>query len=118
MTQTAFSQEQIDEASRQLDGKPPEEILRWAVKRFFPKLTMATAFGPEGNCIIHMLATIEPVHDEMPLGAVKDTRPILEKGDNFKVPEKKEPLRFVTEFLTGKGGSGQPSVEFRRRSAD
>jgi len=58
------------------------------------------------------------VHDEMPLGAVKDTRPILEKGDNFKVPEKKEPLRFVTEYLTGKGGGGKPSVEFRRRSAD
>jgi hypothetical protein len=58
------------------------------------------------------------VHDEMPLGAVKDTRPILEKGDNFKVPEKKEPQRFVTEYLTGKGGGGKPSVEFRRRSAD
>lgn len=60
MTQTAFSQEQIDEASRRLDGKPPEEIVRWAVDTFFPKLTMATAFGAEGNCIIHMLAEIEP----------------------------------------------------------
>jgi phosphoadenosine phosphosulfate reductase len=60
MMQTAFSREQIDEASRELDGKPPEEILRWAVDTFFPKLTMATAFGAEGNCIIHMLAEIEP----------------------------------------------------------
>jgi hypothetical protein len=59
------------------------------------------------------------VHEEAALGEVKDTRPILEKGDNFKVPEKKEPQRFVAEFLTGKGGTGgQPSVEFRRRLAE
>jgi hypothetical protein len=58
------------------------------------------------------------VHEDLPLGTVKDTRPILQKGDNFKVPEKKEPQRFVAEFLTGKGGGGQPSVEFRRRLAD
>lgn len=55
-----FSQEQIEQASRDLKGKTPQEILRWAVDTFFPHLTMATAFGPEGNCIIHMLAEIEP----------------------------------------------------------
>src|SRR5215510_867332 len=60
MSQTAFSREQIDEANRRLDGKSPEEIVRWAVDTFFPRLTMATAFGAEGNCIIHMLAEIEP----------------------------------------------------------
>jgi phosphoadenosine phosphosulfate reductase len=56
----AFTKEQIPEACRLLEGKSPEEVLRWAVAEFFPKLTMATAFGPEGNCIIHMLAGIEP----------------------------------------------------------
>jgi phosphoadenosine phosphosulfate reductase len=35
-------------------------ILRWAVETFHPKLMMATAFGAEGCCIIHMLAEIEP----------------------------------------------------------
>ena len=55
-----FSAEQITQACSLLDGEPPQEILRWAVKSFFPRLTMATAFGPEGNCIIHMLAEIEP----------------------------------------------------------
>ena len=58
------------------------------------------------------------VHEEVELGAVKDLRPILEKGDNFKVPEEKAPQRFVAEYLTGKGGGGKPTVEFRRRSAD
>src|SRR5947209_8410205 len=55
-----FTSEQIAQACSLLDGKPPADILRWAVKSFFPRLTMATAFGPEGNCIIHMLAEIEP----------------------------------------------------------
>jgi len=58
------------------------------------------------------------VHEDVPLGAVKDLRPILQKGDNFKVPEEKAPQRFVAEYLTGKGGGGKPSVEFRRRMAD
>src|SRR5206468_8996984 len=55
-----FSAAQIAAACSELDGQPPEEILKWAVRKFYPRLTMATAFGPEGNCIIHMLASIEP----------------------------------------------------------
>jgi hypothetical protein len=59
------------------------------------------------------------VHEEVELGAVTDLRPILEKGDNFKVPEEKTVQRFIKEFLTGKGGTGgKPAVEFRRRNAD
>lgn len=58
------------------------------------------------------------LHDDKQFGTVSDPRPILEKGDNFRVPEKKEPQRFVSEFLTGKGGGGKPQVEFRRRAAD
>jgi len=54
------SDQLILDACCELEGKSPQDILRWGVKRFFPKLTMATAFGPEGNCIIHMLAEIEP----------------------------------------------------------
>jgi phosphoadenosine phosphosulfate reductase len=52
--------EEIGEASETLAGATPQAILRWAVQRFYPKLTMATAFGAEGCCIIHMLAEIEP----------------------------------------------------------
>ena len=58
------------------------------------------------------------LHDDKQFGTISDHRPILEKGDNFKVPEKKDPQRFVAEFLTGKGGGGKPQVEFRRRLAD
>jgi phosphoadenosine phosphosulfate reductase len=54
------SDEEIVAASRELDGQTPQQILAWSVRRFHPKLMMATAFGPEGCCILHMLAEIEP----------------------------------------------------------
>lgn len=48
------------EASAALSEARPWEVLEWAVGAYFPKLTMATAFGPEGCAILHMLARIEP----------------------------------------------------------
>jgi len=55
-----LSPEQIPHFNQRLAGSSPLEILRWAVDHFYPKLTMATAFGAEGCCIIHMLAEIQP----------------------------------------------------------
>ena len=68
MTATEFAppqpdQELIDEiteASSKLETATPVEILEWATKRFAPKFTMATAFGPEGMTIIHMLSQVAP----------------------------------------------------------
>ena len=57
------TQEEIDallEQGRRLETATPEAILTWAVENYFPKLTMATAFGPEGCVLISMLARIEP----------------------------------------------------------
>jgi phosphoadenosine phosphosulfate reductase len=48
------------EVNERLQGVAPQKILSWAVETFFPRLTMATAFGPEGCVILHMLAEIEP----------------------------------------------------------
>jgi phosphoadenosine phosphosulfate reductase len=48
------------EVNGRLKGERPQEILGWAVETFHPKLTMATAFGPEGCAILHMLSEIEP----------------------------------------------------------
>lgn len=50
---------ELEMASSKLETAAPEQILRWASERFAPCLTMATAFGPEGMCIIHLLATID-----------------------------------------------------------
>jgi phosphoadenosine phosphosulfate reductase len=55
-----FTADDIAAANQALEGKSPQAVLRWAVAEFHPRLTMATAFGAEGCCIIHMLAEIEP----------------------------------------------------------
>jgi phosphoadenosine phosphosulfate reductase len=52
--------EEIARVNAQLAKAAPQEVLRWAVRRFHPRLTMATAFGAEGCAILHMLAEIEP----------------------------------------------------------
>ncbi len=52
--------EDLARASRSLESASPAEIIRWAVERFGSRLTMATAFGPEGCLIIHWLAAIAP----------------------------------------------------------
>jgi phosphoadenosine phosphosulfate reductase len=55
-----MSDERLTVASNQLATLSPQEILRWAVQAFHPRLLMATAFGAEGCVIMHMLAEIEP----------------------------------------------------------
>jgi phosphoadenosine phosphosulfate reductase len=49
----------LKEQSERLETATPQEILEWAVAEYMPKLTMATAFGPEGMAIIHMIAGID-----------------------------------------------------------
>ncbi len=51
---------ELAEASQRLESATPEEILQYAVERFAPRFSMATAFGLEGMCIIAMLAKIAP----------------------------------------------------------
>lgn len=46
--------------SERLESATPQAILRWAVERYGERFTMATAFGPEGMVLIHMLAEIAP----------------------------------------------------------
>jgi len=50
----------ISASSRELEGKTPRQILAWAVEEFGSRLTMATAFGPEGCVILDMLADVDP----------------------------------------------------------
>lgn len=48
------------EVNLRLAGATPREILEWAVDRFHPRLTMATAFGAEGCVLLHLLSEITP----------------------------------------------------------
>src|SRR6266436_5816615 len=60
MVAKRWSDTELATANAALQGQSPQTVLRWAVETFHPRLTMATAFGAEGCCIIHMLAEIEP----------------------------------------------------------
>ena len=51
---------ELQQESDRLETSSPQEILAWAVQRFAPRFTMATAFGPEGMTLIHMLADVAP----------------------------------------------------------
>lgn len=53
-------------------------------------------------------------------GSMPDQLPILQKGDNFRDPDRPtKPLRYVSEFVTGSavGGGGQPHVQYIREGA-
>ena len=60
MSSPLWTPESLTLISQELDGKDASRILHWAVDAFFPQLTMATAFGPEGCILVHLLADIEP----------------------------------------------------------
>ena len=51
---------EIEKKNSELETATAREILGWAVERFGDRLTMATAFGPEGMSIIHMLSEVGP----------------------------------------------------------
>ena len=51
---------EIDAASEALEGCSPTEILQFAVEQYAPHFAMATAFGPEGMTMIHILSTFAP----------------------------------------------------------
>ncbi len=51
---------ELKKHSDALEQATPQEIVSWAVEHYFPKLTMATAFGPEGCVILHLIAQVEP----------------------------------------------------------
>lgn len=47
-------------ASAKLETASPQEIILWAAENYAPRLGMATAFGPEGCVILHMLSSLAP----------------------------------------------------------
>lgn len=51
------SEAQLAAWRRQLEGKPPQAMLAWAVDTFPGRLVFATSLGPEDQVLTHMLAT-------------------------------------------------------------
>ena len=51
---------ELQARSDEFETAHPRDILAWAVQRYGDKLTMATAFGPEGMVILQMLSEVGP----------------------------------------------------------
>jgi len=49
-----FTPDQISEINDKL--KTPEEVLQWGLENIHPKLALASSFGAEDVCVIHMLS--------------------------------------------------------------
>ncbi len=81
---------------------------------FCPKLTYAEFMLADGEGRPEWLPC--RVAGEKEIGGIQEFRPILQKGDRVRVPEKKEPQRFVGEYVRGKKvpGGGKPKVRFIR----
>lgn len=95
--------------SQELETATPQEILRWTVERFAPHFTMATAFGPEGMTIIHMLAEIAPETPIFNLETGYQFKETLELRERVKERygieiEYKRPELTVEQYETLHGG--------------
>ena len=51
-----YTDSDLKRLSDEMEGQHPRDILRWAMATFAPRLGMATAFGAEGCCLLHMIA--------------------------------------------------------------
>lgn len=94
--------------SQRLEKATPQEILRWAIDRF-PRFTMATAFGPEGMTIIHMLAEIAPETPIFNLETGYQFKETLELREEVKrrygiEVELKRPQLDVAQYEAANGG--------------
>ncbi len=99
----------LAEASRQLETASPEEVVAWAVENYFPRLTMATAFGPEGCVILSILAKVEPRVHVFNLDTGYQFKETLELRD--RIQEKygievvlEHPEQSVSEYEAAHGG--------------
>lgn len=101
--------EELAAASNELEASTPQEILAWAVRRYAPKFTMATAFGPEGMTILHMLAHIAPDTPVFNLDTGYQFKETLELRDEVKrrygmEVELKRPALTVEQYEAANGG--------------
>ncbi len=48
-------------------------------------------------------------------GAMPEVKPVLQKGDSFRIPGSRTPVRYVSEMLSAKNAVADPQVQFVRR---
>ena len=60
ITQEQFSAEAIRELNQRFEGRSPQEILAYALERFFPRVVLACSFGAEDVVLWDMMHRINP----------------------------------------------------------
>jgi len=59
-----YDPETIERLSVEMEGKEPQDVLRWAAREFEPGLTLACSFGgPTGLVLLDMVMRIDPKVD-------------------------------------------------------
>ncbi len=58
--QTNFSAEAIQELNQRFEGQSPQEILAYALERFFPRIVLACSFGAEDVVLWDMMHRLNP----------------------------------------------------------
>ena len=100
---------EIRHEALRLESAEPQQVLQWATERFGQKFTMATAFGPEGMVLIHMLAGIAPDTPIFNLDTGYQFKETLELREEVKrrygiAVEMKQPVTTVEQYEQKHGG--------------
>jgi len=54
------SEQQISDLANELDGRHPQDILRWGLEQFGSRLAICTSFQADGMAILDMASRIDP----------------------------------------------------------
>ena len=60
MDTMAWDQKEADRIAEQLETQTAEQVLRWAVETFAPKIALSSSFGAEDVVVIDLLSRIKP----------------------------------------------------------
>lgn len=56
----AAAKEIIAQKAKELESKPAQEVLKWALETYHPKIALASSFGAEDVVLIDMLMKVNP----------------------------------------------------------
>ena len=60
MATAKLSQQDIQQLNQQYEDKTPQDVLRWGLDRFHPRITLASSFGAEDVVLMDMIWRINP----------------------------------------------------------
>ena len=119
---TTLARSELEDAARRAESWTPQEILRWALDRFHPRIAFASSFGVEDVAVIHMLWMLRRDARVFTLDTGRlpaETYEVMERlREKYGIAlEVLFPERVAVETLEGERGfySFRQSVEERKR---